>query len=156
VKGDARGYGYGEPNLRPYDWDAHLFCKVKIEAMPKELLICAESEDYTPQQELMTYVQRISEIANELHVQFVRAERLSTQIASLQRRAIVDEQTSRARARSAYRFDVLEHELARLHEQRESSKAKIEELQTEFAFTQFIIDAILKDVSDQSCATYEP
>jgi len=126
----------------------HLFCKVKIGAMPRERLVCAESEAYTPQQELTTYVQRISEITNELHVRFVRAERLSTQIALMQRRAVVDEQTSHARARGAYRFDGLEHELARLHEERESSKAKIEELQSEFAFTQLIIDAILKDVSD--------
>jgi predicted nucleic acid-binding Zn-ribbon protein len=112
--------------------------------MPKELLICAESEGYTPQQELRTYVQQISKITNELHVQFVRAERLSAQIALLQRPAVIDEQTSRG----AYRFDGLEPELARLHEERESSKAKIEELQSEFVFTQLIIDAILQDVSD--------
>jgi len=116
--------------------------------MLKELLTCAATEAYTPQQELTTYVQRIREITNELHVQFVRTERLITQIALLQRRAVVDEHTSLARARSAYRSNGLEHELARLHEERESSKAKIEELQSEFAFTQLIIDAILRDVCD--------
>jgi predicted nucleic acid-binding Zn-ribbon protein len=117
--------------------------------MPKELLICAESEDYTPQQELTTYVQRISEITNELQFQFVRAEHLCTRIASLHRHAAAaDEGTSLARARGADRSGGLEHEIARLREERESSTAKIEELQSEFAFTQLIIDAILKDVSD--------
>ena len=114
--------------------------------MPKELFRCAESDDYTPQQELKTYVQRVSEITNELHGQFVRAEHLSTQIALLHRRAVVDEQTSHARARGACRFVGLELEVARLREERESSKAKIEELQSEFAFLQLIIDAILKDL----------
>jgi len=116
--------------------------------MLKELLVCAESEDYTPQQELTTYVQQIGELANALHVEFVRAERLSSRIDLLQRHAVADGQTSHARARGAYRFDGLEHELIRLHEERETSKAKIEELQSEFAFTQLVIDAILKDVSD--------
>lgn len=127
---------------------ARVVSKVKIATMPVELLVTAESDDYSPQQELRVCVQRISAITNELHGQFTRLERLSTQTTALQRCADADDQTLHVRVYDAYHTNRLRQGLATLHEERERSVAKIDELQSEFAFTQLIIDAILREIPD--------